>query len=101
MKDGTGEFDWDAEEQGIILGGFYYGYLVTQVASFFINFSDKALGVSKHKQGPIPDSWRLLSREVWRKVGDGLRTADHRRLHPAHAHLRQGWQGSTHRRQGD
>ncbi len=32
MKDDTGEeFDWDAEEQGIILGAFYYGYLVTQV----------------------------------------------------------------------
>ena len=25
-----GEFDWDAEDQGIILGSFYYGYTVMQ-----------------------------------------------------------------------
>ena len=24
-------FDWDAQEQGIILGAFYYGYVVTQI----------------------------------------------------------------------
>ncbi|XP_076438776.1 sialin-like [Babylonia areolata] len=27
----TGEFQWDEETQGLILGAFYYGYIVTQV----------------------------------------------------------------------
>lgn len=26
-----GEFDWDGEDQGIILGAFFWGYVVTQV----------------------------------------------------------------------
>ena len=26
-----GEFDWDAEQQGIILGSFVYGYIVTNI----------------------------------------------------------------------
>eukprot|EP00088_Acartia_fossae_P010328 TRINITY_DN15141_c0_g1_i3.p1 TRINITY_DN15141_c0_g1~~TRINITY_DN15141_c0_g1_i3.p1 ORF type:complete len:555 (+),score=53.77 TRINITY_DN15141_c0_g1_i3:130-1794(+) len=28
---GDGPFDWNAEEQGLILGAFFYGYIVTQV----------------------------------------------------------------------
>ncbi len=31
IQDNSGDFDWDAEEQGIILGAFYYGYIATQV----------------------------------------------------------------------
>ena len=26
-----GEFDWDKETQGIILGAFFWGYLLTQI----------------------------------------------------------------------
>lgn len=32
----TGGFNWDAEEQGIILGAFYYGYVVTQIPGGFL-----------------------------------------------------------------
>lgn len=27
-----GPFDWDEEEQGVILGAFFYGYIVTQAS---------------------------------------------------------------------
>jgi hypothetical protein len=30
-KTSSGEFDWNAEEQGIILGAFFYGYIVTNI----------------------------------------------------------------------
>jgi hypothetical protein len=33
------DFDWDAEEQGIILGAFFYGYIVTQVPGTFLGGS--------------------------------------------------------------
>lgn len=31
-SDTTGEFYWDEVEQGIILGSFFYGYMLTQVS---------------------------------------------------------------------
>ncbi len=44
IQDSTGEFDWDSEEQGVILGAFYYGYIATQVNTIVItkklNFDD-------------------------------------------------------------
>ena len=27
----NGEFDWGPEEQGLVLGSFYYGFIVTQI----------------------------------------------------------------------
>ncbi len=27
----SGEFDWTPEEQGFVLGSFYYGFIVTQI----------------------------------------------------------------------
>ena len=27
----VGEFDWNPEEQGIVLGSFYYGFIITQI----------------------------------------------------------------------
>ncbi len=32
-------FDWDAEQQGIILGAFFYGYVITQIPGGY--FSEK------------------------------------------------------------
>ncbi len=29
-------FDWDAQEQGIILGAFYYGFIVTPLPGGFL-----------------------------------------------------------------
>jgi len=31
VEDPDGEFDWDGEDQGIILGAFFWGYVLTQV----------------------------------------------------------------------
>ena len=31
-----GNFDWDNKEQGLILGAFYYGYVVTQIPVGFL-----------------------------------------------------------------
>ena len=31
-----GEFDWTETEQGLILGAFYYGYIVTQIPGGFL-----------------------------------------------------------------
>ncbi len=31
ISDQTGEFDWNEMEQGIILGSFFYGYMLTQL----------------------------------------------------------------------
>ena len=28
---GNGQFDWDSEVQGYVLGGFFYGYMATQI----------------------------------------------------------------------
>lgn len=28
----TGEFDWDEKTKGVILGAFFYGYILTQIA---------------------------------------------------------------------
>ena len=32
----TGVFDWDAKQQGIILGSFYYGYIITMIPGGYI-----------------------------------------------------------------
>ena len=26
-----GEFDWDSDTQGLVLGAFYWGYIITQI----------------------------------------------------------------------
>lgn len=31
-----GQFDWDSETQGFILGGFFYGYMATQILGGFL-----------------------------------------------------------------
>ena len=31
-----GQFDWDSETQGYILGGFFYGYMATQILGGFL-----------------------------------------------------------------
>ena len=31
-----GEFDWDEETQGYVLGAFFYGYIVTQLPGGWI-----------------------------------------------------------------
>jgi len=31
VQNGTGDFNWDSEEQGLILGAFFYGYIATQI----------------------------------------------------------------------
>ncbi len=33
---GSGTFDWSAHDQGIILGAFFYGYIVTPVLGGFV-----------------------------------------------------------------
>ena len=30
-QEGSGDFNWDSEEQGVILGAFFYGYIITQI----------------------------------------------------------------------
>ena len=32
----TGEFDWDAKQQGVILGSFYYGYIFTMLPGGYV-----------------------------------------------------------------
>ena len=32
----TGEFDWDAKQQGVILGSFYYGYILTMLPGGYV-----------------------------------------------------------------
>jgi hypothetical protein len=34
-KEGGG-FDWDAQEQGMVLGAFYYGFFVSMLPSGFL-----------------------------------------------------------------
>jgi MFS family permease len=31
-----GDFDWDAQEQGMVLGAFYYGFVVSMVPGGFL-----------------------------------------------------------------
>ena len=33
---GGGDFDWNSKEQGLILGSFFYGYVVTQIPGGFL-----------------------------------------------------------------
>ena len=33
----TGEFEWNPEEQGLVLGSYYYGFLVTQLPGGIIS----------------------------------------------------------------
>merc|ERR1739844_887618 len=35
-NNGNGEFDWDSKEQGLILGSFFYGYVLTQIPGGFL-----------------------------------------------------------------
>ena len=30
------KYDWDAKQQGFILGGFFYGYMATQIPGGFL-----------------------------------------------------------------
>ena len=34
---GGGDFDWNSKEQGLILGSFFYGYVVTQIPGGFLS----------------------------------------------------------------
>ena len=31
-----GEFDWSSEVQGVVLGSFYYGYIITQIPGGYV-----------------------------------------------------------------
>lgn len=37
---GEGEFAWDEATQGVILGSFFYGYVLTQVGVILIFYFD-------------------------------------------------------------
>ena len=36
LQSSDGPFNWDEEEQGIILGAFFYGYILTQIPGGFL-----------------------------------------------------------------
>ncbi len=37
IQESTGEFDWNAQEQGIILGAFYYGFIFTMLPGGYLS----------------------------------------------------------------
>ena len=57
-NDKDGPFVWDEAQQGVILGMFFYGYVVTQVRNLHSTLS--------YKQQPVrclEEEWQRLSEE--------------------------------------
>ena len=61
-KDKDGPFVWDEAQQGVILGMFFYGYVVTQVSIANV------LPIHLHTNKKLSGSWRQNGRDCGRKM---------------------------------
>ena len=69
-NNGNGEFDWDSTEQGLILGSFFYGYVVTQIPGGY--FAEKYGGKWFYGIGTLVTAILTLLTPLAAKAGVGL-----------------------------
>jgi ACS family sodium-dependent inorganic phosphate cotransporter-like MFS transporter 5 len=65
-----GAFTWDAEEQGIILGAFFYGYVITQIPGGYL--AEKYGGKWLFGVGTLVTAILTLLTPLAAKAGSGV-----------------------------
>ena len=68
-SDSGGQFEWDSETQGYVLGGFFYGYMATQIVGGWL--ADKFGARSLLTFGILCTSFFTLFTEVAAHWGPG------------------------------
>ena len=91
QKIATGEFTWDSQLQGIILGSFFYGYIFTQLAGAVIakRFGPKhPFGLSALLSGilalliPVAAKWHVGALIATRVAQGFFQGVSHENAHP-------------------
>ena len=64
-KDEDGPFVWDEAQQGVILGMFFYGYVVTQVRILLIHLQPRKNSLIRYLVGEWQRLWEESGFLVW------------------------------------